>query len=504
MKTASENADLVIRNAQLIDGTGNDTRPGGLAVRDDTIIAVGAIEHVKAAREIDAGGKTLAPGFIDAHTHDDRLLLTCPTMDCKVSQGVTTIVAGNCGVSLAPLSIEHRPPQPLDLVSADAGGFFADFDDYLIALDRDPPSTNALCQVGHTTLRVAAVSDLQRPASDDEINAMRDRLEAALDAGAVGLSTGLFYPPAKAATTEEVIKLAELLFERGGIHTTHMRDETDGVVESLEETFRIGREAEVPVVVSHHKCAGSANFGRSVETLRLIDQARHRQSVGLDAYPYTAGSTMLGSGRHMGASRIIVSWSDPHPEYAGCDLDHIALELGMSLDDAVDVLSPAGGIFFMMDEGDVRRILAYPDTMIGSDGLPHDRFPHPRLWGTFPRVLGHYAREVKLFRLEEAVRKMTALPAQRFGLVDRGLLRPGYKADLVIFDPARVADTASFEHPTSPATGIELVMVNGRAVWQEGRHTGARTGQAIRLQALSPSRAAEQRKAVRPGQEVGH
>jgi N-acyl-D-amino-acid deacylase len=314
---------------------------------------------------------------------------------------------------------------------------------------------------------------------------MRARLEQALDAGAIGLSTGLFYPPANAAPTEEVIELARALHDCGAIHTTHMRDETDHVTDSLEESFRIGREAGVPVVISHHKCAGAANHGRSRETLALIDAVVQRQSLGLDAYPYVAGSTMLDPRRMMGASKVLVSWSRPHPECAGRDLAEIAADWNTSVEDAAERLRPAGAIYFMMAEEDVRRILAYPHTMIGSDGLPHDEHPHPRLWGTFPRVLGHYVREVGLFPLEEAIRKMTGLSAARFGLRDRGVLRVGAHADLVLFDPATVIDRADFDQPMQPSAGIEQVYVNGRCVWRDGATTGERPGRALRLSQLS-------------------
>jgi N-acyl-D-amino-acid deacylase len=319
---------------------------------------------------------------------------------------------------------------------------------------------------------------------------MRGALEAALEAGAIGLSAGLFYRPANAAPTEEVIELARALTAYGGLHTTHMRDEADHVTESLEETFRIGREANVPVVISHHKCAGEPNFGRTRETLPLIDKARAGQPVGLDAYPYVAGSTALDSGRAMKAARTLVTWSRARPEMAGRDLSDIAAEMGVSEEDAIQALLPAGGIFFMMDEEDVRRILAYPHTMIGSDGLPHDEHPHPRLWGTFPRVLGHYAREVGLFSLEEAVRKMTSLTARQFGLRDRGVLRRGAYADLVMFDPDTVLDTATFEAPKRPAAGIEMVLVNGRIVWEGAAPTGNRPGRALRRQDLDAPKAA--------------
>ena len=479
----NDTVSLIIRNARLIDGTGGPSTHGDIAVAGDRIIGLGDLDHTEGAAEIDAGGKAVAPGFIDVHTHDDRALLIDPLMASKASQGVTTVITGNCGISLAPLRTTGRPPPPLDLVCPDGEGFFAEFGDYLAALDNDPAALNALCLVGHASLRVEAMDTLDRPATGDEIAAMRSRLERALEAGAIGLSTGLYYAPAAAAPTPEIIELATAVRTAGGIHTTHMRDEADRVSESLEETFTIGREAGVPVVISHHKCSGQANHGRSTETLALIEAARQRQEIGLDAYPYIASSTTLGSTKLTDASKVLVTWSIAQPGAAGRDLTEIAAEMGLDPESAVDALMPAGGIFFMMDEEDVRRILAYPGTMIGSDGLPHDEFPHPRLWGTFPRVLGHYARDQGLFSLETAVHKMTGLPARRFGVQDRGVLEAGAMADLVLFDPETVIDTATFEQPKQPARGIELVMVNGTTIWQDGTSTGARPGRAIRREA---------------------
>ena len=484
---ASETADLVIRGASLIDGTGAPAVPGDIAIRGERIVAMGDLSRWRGGTEIAAGGRAVAPGFIDVHTHDDRAVLVNPTMDCKVSQGVTTVVVGNCGLSLAPLQTDARPPAPMDLVCERADGYFPSFAGYLDRLDAEPPAPNVLAQVGHSSLRVGAMgaaASVERPASAREIEAMCARLDRSLGEGAIGLSTGLFYPPANPAPTDEVIALARVLTGHGAIHTTHIRDETDGIAEAMEEGFAIGRAAHVPVVFSHHKCAGAANHGRSRETLALFDKAMRQQEIGLDCYPYVAGSSMLGSGKAIGATRVLVSWSDPHPEFAGRDLDAVAAEMGLDRDAAVEALLPAGGIFFAMAEEDVNRILAYPHTMIGSDGLPHDKHPHPRLWGCFPRVLGHCARALGLFSMEEAVRRMTGLPARRFGIPDRGVLREGAFADLVLFDPQTVADTATFEAPISPAAGIDLVMVAGRAVWRDGAATGARPGRAIRLQAL--------------------
>jgi N-acyl-D-amino-acid deacylase len=258
-----------------------------------------------------------------------------------------------------------------------------------------------------------------------------------------------------------------------------MRDEADRVMESLEETFRIGRELGVPVVISHHKVAGKPNHGRSAETLPMIEKAMKRQRIGLDCYPYCASSTILSYSRTLVASKTLVTWSVPHPEFQGMDLAQVASKLELSIEDAVKTLLPAGAIYFSMDEGDVQRILGFEHTMIGSDGLPHDAAPHPRLWGTFPRVLGHYSRSLGLFPLETAVYKMTGLTAKTFGLKDRGVLQKGFAADIVIFGEGEVGEGNSFEKPIAPAKGIDTVIVNGEPVWREGKPTGARPGKVL-------------------------
>ena len=298
---------------------------------------------------------------------------------------------------------------------------------------------------------------------------MVELADEGMRAGCIGFSTGLAYPPARAAPTEEVVAIAHRVSALGGMHSTHMRDEGRGVLDSIRETMRIGREAEIGVVISHHKCANRENWGRTRETLALIAEAQVTQSVNLDVYPYVAGSSVLLMEIAASSEKVIVSWSEPFPEAAGRLLDDIAREWGCAVEEAVDRLQPAGGIYFMMDESDLARILAFPGAMIGSDGLPHDVFPAPRgLWGTFPRVLGHYSRDEGLIGLEDAVHRMTGKPAAVFGLPGRGEVRSGACADLVVFDPEAIADTATFEDPARPAAGIRSVLVNGREVWREG------------------------------------
>ena len=445
----------------------------------DRIAAIGDLGQLPAAVEVDARGHVLSPGFIDTHTHDDRALLSDPLLASKVSQGVTTVVTGNCGISLAPLGDVRRLPPAIDVFDVDTSGFKHDFAEYLAQVNGEGSAVNAVCLVGHTTLRVSTLGAWDRPATAAERAAMRRGVEAAMKAGATGFSTCLSDPETISAPMEEVLELARPVAEAGGVYSTHLRDEADRVLDALEEAFAVGREGGVPVVVSHHKCVGPNNHGRSRETLAAFDAARAHQRVGLDVYPYTASSIYLDPVRARRASRTIIAWSRVRPEVAGRELSAVAEEMGLSLEKACERLSPGGAVYFTMDEQDVRRVLAYPHTMIGSDGTPHDAHPHPRLWGTFPRVLGHYVRDVGLFPLEEAVRRMTSLPARRFGLSDRGLLKVGAYADLTLFDPETVIDRATFEQPQRPADGISLVVVNGRIVWRDGTSTGTRPGRIL-------------------------
>jgi N-acyl-D-amino-acid deacylase len=476
--------DLIVRDATIFDGTGGARVRGDVAVNGDRIAGVGDLGGWSAVREVDAGGKALAPGFIDAHTHDDRAVMGGPAcMTCKLSQGVTTVVVGNCGISLSPIRFDPstRPLAPLDLIFGEEGGRFGEFSDYAEALAKNPPVMNAVALVGHMTLRVEAMAgDTQRAATDREAAAMQARLRDALLQGASGFSTGLYYAPNAKAPTEEVIAVAEALRETGGLYVTHMRDEGEGVLDSIDETLRIGRAVGAPVVISHHKCAMPENYGRSRETLPAIERAAAGQVVAFDVYPYAAGSTIMMPQRLRDDVRVKITWSVPYPQFAGRWLHEVAADWDCGIVAAAERLLPAGAIYFQMDEADVQRILAHPLSMIGSDGIPHDAFPHPRLWGTFPRVLGHYARDLGLFSLETAVHKMTGRVAEVFGLVGRGVIRPGAYADLVLFDPATVRDVADFENPTRPAEGIVETWVNGQTAYAAGKGaTGAPAGRLV-------------------------
>lgn len=472
--------DCLISGGTVIDGTRAPRFDADVGIVDGRIAAVGALRRQPARQVIDATGRIVAPGFIDAHTHDDLAVLTTPALPFKVSQGVTTVVTGNCGISGAPWRDGCANPPPLDLMERCGRTSHERFADYLAALKGEPAAVNVAALVGHTTLRALHMAALDRPATAAEVAAMAHDVAEALAAGAIGLSTGTFYPPAAAATADEIIAVAEPLRGGAGLYATHMRDEGDHVMAALEETLAIGRALDCPVVISHHKVAGRANHGRSPQTLVRIDEAMRCQCLALDCYPYNAGSTMIRTDSAMLAERVIINTSLPHPECNGRDLADIAHEWGVGLEEAAHRLRPGSAIYFMMAEADVQRILAFDATMVGSDGIPMGDSPHPRLWGTFPRVLGHYSRDLGLFPLETAVWKMSGLTARNFGLDDRGTLAVGQAADLVVFDADRVADRATYTAPTQAAQGIDWVFVNGVPAWRNGQSTGAMAGQVLR------------------------
>lgn len=455
--------DFAIRRATIVDGTGEPARVGTVYVSGDRIARVEEVRHdLPADLELQAEGLVLAPGFIDVHTHDDIAIISDPQHACKVSQGVTTVITGLCGYSPAPLPSSVNLPQEYAILLQDESQRFPTFRAYLEAVAAARPAVNRLALVGHSTLRLAVMDRVDRPATAGEIEAMGTLLEEGLNAGAIGLSSGLAYAMAKSASTEEVIALCRRMSDRGGFYVTHIRDEGDLLLESVDEALLIGREARVPVVFSHHKALGCANHGLTAQSLARIDAARATQPVGLDAYPYAFSSTSLTRERASRGGVVVVSRSESMPEMAGKTLTDIATLLGCDEMEAVDRLQPAGALFYLMDEEDVRRVLAYEFTMIGSDGLPFDPAPHPRLWGTFPRVLSNYVRKTKLLSLEQAVRQMTGLSADTFRISERGYVREGYFADLVLFDPKGIEDHATAVSPSAPTTGINAVFVNGK------------------------------------------
>jgi N-acyl-D-amino-acid deacylase len=474
--------DVLIRNANVLDGTGGEPRQTDVAMAGDRIVALGTGLQITAERLIEAGGLTLAPGFIDTHTHDDTSVIETPEMAAKISQGVTTVIAGNCGISAAPVRLRTdlpEPPDPMNLLGP--AGFFRypRFSDYVAAIGVSGPAVNVAAFAGHTAVRNNHMDRLDRAATAEELAAMRADIAEALDAGALGLSSGLAYANANAAPTAEVAALAELLRDRNAIYATHMRTETEGILDAMSEACRIGRAGASSVVISHLKCAGIDNWGRSAEVLEAFDAARGAQPVACDCYPYAAGSSTLDLAQIDPRVEITITWSRPHPEVAGRSIAQIAEEWNMPQLEAGRALQPAGAIYHSIAEQDMRRVLAHPATMIGSDGLPNDPRPHPRLWGTFPRVLGRYSREEKLFSLSEAIRKMTGLPARTFGLQNRGFLREGCFADLVLFDADRIIDTATYADPVRRPEGIVGVWVNGVLTYTADGPTGQRAGRFL-------------------------
>jgi N-acyl-D-amino-acid deacylase len=525
--------DLKIEGGAVIDGTGTQGARADVGVRDDTIVAIGDLSHEPAARTLNASGRVVAPGFIDMHSHSDWRLWGNRRAESKIRQGVTLEVVGNCGFSPAPVSAEHLDdvrafalyvPRALDFRWRSVG-------EYLSAFDRDGLALNVIQLVGHGTLRVAAMGFARRAPAAGELARMQRWLAEALEAGAWGLSTGLIYAPGSYATTEEIVAVARAARGRG-LYASHIRGEGATLLRAVQEAIRIGGEAELPVQISHLKAAGRPNWGRVTQALAVIDAAAGEGlDVMADVYPYTASSTSLrtllpdwtleggieamlarltdGQVRRrirreleapdnrlldrVGWEDIMIAYSPRRKDAEGRRLSEIAAARGMDpLEAAIELIVDEAGraamILFQLDEGDLACALEHPRVMIGSDGsalAPYGELgegrPHPRNYGTFPRVLGEYARERRLLSLPQAVHKMTGLPARRLGLRDRGVIRVGACADLVVFDAKRIADQATYEDPHRYCTGVEHVLVNGRWVIRDGQHTGNLPGRVLRL-----------------------
>lgn len=503
--------DLVLEGGTVIDGTGSAGMRADVGVHGGRIVEVGDLSARSAVERVDVTGHVVAPGFIDAHTHSRGAIFDIPTADNFILQGVTTLVEGNDGSS--PLDIGYW----YDSLTAHGG-----------------TAPNFAMFVGHGSIRTEVLGRADRAPSADELARMRDLVEEAMADGALGLSTGLFYLPGSFATTEEAIELARVAGAHGGIYISHMRNEGDRVFESIEETIRIGREAGIPVQMTHHKIGAWRNFGRAPESIAMMAEARAEGvDITFDQYPYTASSTSLSTiiprwaqeGDRLPErladpatrTRIVadmVEWvemrfaSDPSKiqlvscsfdeevegafpsDMAGITLADILTARGSGGEVAtadlileIDQAGGCGAIFHSFDEGDVQTLMQSEFGMIGSDGsLVHfgRASPHPRGYGTFPRVLGHYARDLGVISVEEAVRRMTSAPADRLGFVERGRIEPGMIADLVVFDPATVIDRATFDDPHQYPVGIPHVFVAGEAVVSEGDVTGARPGVVLR------------------------
>jgi len=522
--------DLVIRGGKLVDGTGNPWFEGDVAIQGGRIAALGSLGKAEAARVIDAAGLVVAPGFIDLHSHSDAELLVNPRAESKIRQGVTTEVIGNCGFSLAPLG-----PLGKERVQAELAGYglsltWETMAGYLETVEKQGVALNVAALIGHGTVRRSVMGYERRRPTAAELEAMKALVDQAMSDGAFGLTTGLIYPPGSFSETEELIELSRVVAKRGGFYASHLRDEGDRLLESVAEALEIGRKGGLPVQLSHHKAVGQANWGKVKESLRMIDEARASGlDVTADQYPYIATATGLSSiipdwAQEGGAKKVLERLQHPETRrrlaaeveavqvkkggwdkilipsvkteknrlFIGLDLAEIARRRQQApVEAAFDLLIEeeleVGMIRFGMSEEDVRLVMSHPAVAIGSDGsalAPYGRLgqgkPHPRNYGTFPRVLGKYVREEGVLRLEEAVRKMTSLPARRLRLWDRGLLRPGFWADITIFDPVTVAERATFTDPHQYPAGIPYVLVNGQVVIEAGEHTGALPGQVLR------------------------
>ena len=460
MQADDRRLDVKITDGWIVDGTAAPRWRGDVGIRAGRIVALGDLSAWAAERSLDARGQVVAPGFIDTHGHDDLMFIEKPALDWKTSQGITTVVVGNCGVSGFPAPLPGNSAAALALLGESP--LFESMAGYVQAVQALRPMINVAALVGHANLRMAVMQDPMATPTAGEQAAMESLLDQALEQGAVGFSTGLAYEPGSMARPQELAGLARVAAARGSLHTSHIRNEGDTVEESVDEVLAVGRQTDCATLVSHHKCMLPANWGRSDRTLANIDRARAAGlQATLDIYPYSGSSTILIPERAQTIDRIRITWSDPHPECNGQYLADIAEQWGCDRETAARPQLPAGANNIPMDQQEVQRIFRHPCCMVGSDGLPADAHPHPRLWGSFTRILGRYVREDGLMPLEQAVAKMTSLPASVFGLKGRGALTVGAWADVVVFDPDTVQDCATWEQPTLPSQGVRAVYVNG-------------------------------------------
>ncbi|SDD90370.1 N-acyl-D-amino-acid deacylase family protein [Niabella drilacis] len=502
---AQPSCDVLIRNGRIINGTGNNWFYGDIAVANGRILAIGKNLSYNSSTIINAGGLIVAPGFIDVHTHIEGDEDKDPLAQSFIYDGVTTVVAGNCGAS-----------------NLNIGRYFSWLDSLKLSI-------NVASLIGHNDVRKAVLGRANRAPSAVELKKMEQFTLQAMKDGAAGLSTGLIYIPGTYAQPDEIIALARIAAQYNGVYATHMRSEGNNVADAIREALQIGRAAKIPVEISHFKLSGQQNWGRSKETVAMIETARREGiDVTIDQYPYTASSTsistllpsdVLADGQDSIRARLqrpdirkyvvedmlkslkqrklkhfsyaVVAYYKPDTSYNGKSIEQINLMKGRkhkAREEALTVIDlmmngGAGAVFHGMSEGDVQYIMKYPFDMFASDAsirIMNEGMPHPRGYGTNARVLARYVREEKVLSLEEAIRRMTSLPAQKFHLADRGLLKEGMAADIVIFDPEKVQDLATFEKPHAYSTGFAYVLVNGKVTVDRGRHTGERNGKTLR------------------------
>lgn len=458
--------DTLIINALVFVGDGNEGIKQDVAIKGEKIVAIGELKYYHAEKIINAEGLVLAPGFIDVHTHDDLELIRNPKMYNKISQGVTSVIVGNCGISASPYYSSTSPVDPINLLGTAEEFNFPSLKQYIEKINKVKPSINVAALVGHTSLRVQVMDRLDRAATPSEISKMSVLLNEALQQGAKGLSSGLAYKNATAAPSAEIAALVTQIKAFDGVYCTHLRTEFDGIITALDEAFTVAKNADVPVVISHLKCAGKANWGRAHEVINHIKKNQQQQKISCDCYPYNASSSTLDLKQVTDDFEIDITWSEPHPEKAQQNLTDIAKQWQIPILAAAKRLQPAGAVYHGINEQDVQTIIKFDSAMIGSDGLPCDPHPHPRLWGAFPRVLGHYCRDLNIIHLAEAIHKMTGLSATEFSLKNRGFIQVGFYADLVLFDANTIKDMANFSDPIKASRGINKVWVNGQLSFQ--------------------------------------
>jgi N-acyl-D-amino-acid deacylase len=527
--------DLIIRNAKVVDGTGNPWFRGDVAISGTSIAAVGRVTG-EAARVIEANGLCVCPGFIDVHAHGDFTPYDKTVVDYKLRQGITTEINGNCGFSAAPVD-----PSTVGLVRKYVEGFIApeqgvpwnwrSLGEYLDSIAQARLAINIAPLIGHGALRAAAMGYEQRALSTAELDKMQALMCESMQQGAFGLSTGLVYVPGTYAQTDEIIAIAKVAARYGGLYATHMRNEGERLFEAFDEAIHIGRQAEIPVQISHHKASGKPNHGKVRDTLKRLDDERAQGlEITVDQYPYTASSTTLASvlppsAQVGGVPKILERLRDPamrraikadlaaDPQHGedtirGCSWDEILIASVKSMRNKVcegkslrqiaamrgeepldsvfnlllDEECAVAMIMFTMAEEDVRTVMRHPATMIGTDGIWSRGKPHPRIYGSYPRILGMYVRQERLLSVEEAVRKMTSFPAQKFGLWNKGIVRQGMDADLVVFDPDTIAERSTFQDPHQYPVGIPYVTLNGQVVVDQDRYTGKLAGQVVKKQ----------------------
>ncbi len=492
--------DLLINGATVIDGSGATGVVLDVGVEGDRIVEIAPSIRAESAEVLDAEGLVLSPGFIDVHSHDDFHVLIEPEVRHNILQGITTVIVGNCGFGAAGSEAGKVQMKAINEPTADLPDW-AGYAGYLEEVDETSPALNVAALIGHHTARRQAMGGIEdRPPTDNEMAAMLASVEEGMEAGAVGMSTGLVYEPGRYASTEEVVDLAKVVGRHGGLYVSHMRDEGAGLLDSVKETLHIGEASESAVEISHHKAVGKANWGQVARSLEMIEEAVVKgRDVTADQYPYTARSTVLfalvqngtfapGDGGAMGKSEpseVLLCSVPGQADFEGRTLQSFVEEFDLPGEEAAkkllsDYSNEILVAAFGMDEGDVRMVMAHSSTMIGTDGLDRGSKPHPRAWGTYPRVLGKYVREEGIISLEDAIYKMSGFPAKKFQIANRGLVKEGFYADLVIFDPDTVIDNATYENSRVGPDGIPHVIVNGQFAVRDGQHAGSRSGRALR------------------------